>query len=214
MKPLAECRLYAFVDAAYLGPRRPADLAARLIDGGADLLQLRAKDWTADRIRATAEELLPLCEQAGVRLVINDHLQLALEVGAPLAHLGQEDLSATGKERLADLLPPGASLAVGLSSHAPAQAERALAAGAAYVAVGPVFPTPTKPGRPPVTLEYVRWAAAHLPTVPWFAIGGIHLGNLDAILDAGARRICVVSAILNAPDPAAACREFRRRLPA
>jgi thiamine-phosphate pyrophosphorylase len=104
-------------------------------------------------------------------------------------------------------------LRIGLSSHAPKQAERAVAAGAAYVAVGPVYATPTKPGRPAATLEYVRWAAAHLQ-VPWFAIGGITLENLDAVLAAGARRICVVSAILNAPEVAPACRLFRERLDA
>jgi thiamine-phosphate pyrophosphorylase len=87
-----------------------------------------------------------------------------------------------------------------------------VAAGAAYVAVGPVFATPTKPGRPAVTLDYVRWAAQHLTTLPWFAIGGITLDNLETILDAGARRICVVSAILNTPDVTQACRAFRQRL--
>lgn len=100
---------------------------------------------------------------------------------------------------------------IGLSSHAPPQAERAAAAGAAYVAIGPVHATPTKPGRAPVTLDYVRWAATNV-TIPWFAIGGITLTNLDEVLAAGATRICVVSAILNAPDVAQACREFRRRL--
>ncbi|MFM1944365.1 MAG: thiamine phosphate synthase, partial [Verrucomicrobiota bacterium] len=78
---------------------------------------------------------------------------------------------------------------------------------------GPVFATPTKPGRLPVTMEYVRWAAANL-SVPWFAIGGIDLGNLDELLEAGARRVCVVSAILRASDVGVACREFRRRLDA
>jgi thiamine-phosphate pyrophosphorylase len=86
-----------------------------------------------------------------------------------------------------------------------------LDAGADYIAIGPVYATGTKPNARPVTLEYVRWAAAHV-AIPWFAIGGIHLGNLDEVLIAGARRICVVSAILNAQDVAAACREFSRRL--
>jgi thiamine-phosphate pyrophosphorylase len=98
-----------------------------------------------------------------------------------------------------------------LSSHAPDQAERAIRAGAAYIAVGPVYATPTKAGRAPVSLEYVRWAAKNL-SVPWFAIGGITLENLDAVLNAGARRICVVSAILSTADATAACRAFRRRL--
>ena len=102
-------------------------------------------------------------------------------------------------------------LQIGLCTHAPEQAKRALAAGPDYVAIGPVYATGTKPTARPVTLEYVRWAAANVP-IPWFAIGGITLENLGDVLAAGARRVCVVSAILNAPDVAKACAEFRRRL--
>jgi thiamine-phosphate pyrophosphorylase len=90
---------------------------------------------------------------------------------------------------------------------------RAEAAGAAYVAVGPVFATPTKPGRPAVTLDYVRWAAVHA-RVPWFAIGGIQPGNLDAVLEAGATRVCIVSALLRQPDVEAATNAIRSRLDA
>src|SRR5208337_5662975 len=100
---------------------------------------------------------------------------------------------------------------IGLSTHSPEQAQRAIAAGPAYIAIGPVYATGTKPTARPVTLEYVRWAAAHV-SLPWFAIGGINLQNLDEVLAAGARRICVVSASLNAPDVAEACREFKRKL--
>ena len=89
--------------------------------------------------------------------------------------------------------------------------QRAMAAGAVYIAIGPVYATGTKPTAKPVTLEYVRWAAANV-TVPWFAIGGINSSNLDDVLAAGAQRICVVSAILNAEDVAKACAEFRRRI--
>jgi thiamine-phosphate pyrophosphorylase len=103
-------------------------------------------------------------------------------------------------------------IGIGLSSAAPEQAARAIAAGADYLGVGPVYPTGTKPTAKPVTLEYVRWAAANI-RVPWFAIGGINLGNLDDVLAAGARRICVVSAILNEADLSAACRRFKDRLP-
>lgn len=215
MRPLADCRLYAFVDSAYLRGRPPADLAARLCDGGADLIQLRAKDWSGDRIARVADELMPVCEAAQVLLVINDRPEIAAQVGAPLAHLGQEDFFDAGHTKASAFASRLAPLGIGLSTHAPLQAEKAISAGAAYIAVGPVFPTPTKPGRPAVTLDYVRWAAARLPAsgIPWFAIGGIHLGNLDEVLAAGATRVCVVSAILNAEDPAAACREFRRRLP-
>ena len=101
---------------------------------------------------------------------------------------------------------------IGLSTHTEEQARRAIAAGADYIAVGPVYATGTKPDARPVTLDYVRWAAAHV-TVPWFAIGGINLSNLEDVLAAGARRICVVSAILNADDVTNACADYRRRLP-
>ena len=102
-------------------------------------------------------------------------------------------------------------LKIGLSTHSPDQAERSLAAGADYIAIGPVYATGTKPTAKPVTLDYVRWAAANVK-IPWFAIGGINLQNLDQVLTAGARRICVVSAILSAEDIASTCRQFRTRL--
>jgi thiamine-phosphate pyrophosphorylase len=211
LKLLPDCRLYAFVDAAYLHGREPLAVARDLIRGGADLIQLRAKDWPRERIAETAAALAPVCRDAGVWFVVNDHPDIAAAVGAPLAHLGQEDFFDAGRRQVTEAAPAGVQL--GLSSHAPAQAGRAVAAGAAYVAVGPVYATATKPGRPAVTLAYVRWAAANV-AVPWFAIGGITLENLGEALAAGARRVCVVGAILNAPDVAAACREFRRRLEA
>ncbi|MCX7865610.1 thiamine phosphate synthase [Limisphaera sp. VF-2] len=212
MKPLAECRLYAFVDTAYLAGRDPVQVAEQLCAGGADLIQLRAKDRSVAEIRELARRILPVTRAAGVGLVINDHPEVALEVGAELCHLGQEDFFDGGHLHVQELRPEGRALLVGLSTHAPEQALRAVAAGADYVAVGPVYATGTKPGARPVTLEYVRWAASHLQ-VPWFAIGGITLENVDEVLAAGATRICVVSAILRAPDVAAACRAFRSRLP-
>ena len=125
--------------------------------------------------------------------------------------MGQEDFFGAGFTRGSQLAAGPSRPLLGLSTHAPEQAARALAAGPAYIAVGPVYATGTKPGARPVTLEYVRWAADNI-RIPWFAIGGINLGNLDDLLRAGAQRICVVSAILNAPDIAQACREFRKRL--
>jgi thiamine-phosphate pyrophosphorylase len=211
MKPLSECRLYAFVDTACLHGRAPATVARALCDGGADLIQLRAKQAAPAVIRTMAQAILPVTRTAGVGLVINDHLAIARDLGAEFCHLGQEDFFEAGHTRVSELRPPGSRLEIGLSSHAPEQAARAVAAGADYVAIGPVYPTATKPTARPVTLEYVRWAAAHL-TIPWFAIGGITLDNLDAVLAAGARRICVVSAILNAADVTAACRAFKARL--
>jgi thiamine-phosphate pyrophosphorylase len=211
MKPLSECRLYAFVDTAHLNGCAPELLAQRLCDGGADLIQLRAKDSPLDEVRRMAESILPITRGAGVGLVINDHLEIAREVGAEFCHLGQEDFFDAGHKKISEIQNPKSKIRIGLSTHAPAQAQRAIAAGADYVAIGPIYATGTKPTAKPVTLDYVRWAAANLP-IPWFAIGGINLENLDAVLAAGARRICVVSAILNAPDIAQACRDFKKRL--
>lgn len=211
MNPFTNARLYTFVDTAYLHGREPADLARALCDGGADVVQLRAKDRSTEEVQRLAETLLPVTEAARVPLVVNDHLEVARAVGAPCCHLGQEDFFAAGHRHLSELDRGEPPVRIGLSSHAPAQAERAVRAGADYVAIGPVFATPTKPGRAPVTLDYVRWASEHLE-LPWFAIGGITLTNLDDVLAAGARRICVVSAILNSDDVAGACQAFRQRL--
>ena len=211
MKALIDCRLYAFVDTAYLHGRAPEIVAQQLCDGGADLIQLRAKTSSPEEIRRLAEAILPITRKGNVGLVINDHLAIAHGVGAELCHLGQEDFFEAGLKHVEELGIQNAKLKIGLSTHAAKQAQRAVAAGADYIAIGPVYATGTKPTAKPVTLEYVRWAAANV-TVPWFAIGGINLSNLDDVLAAGAERVCVVSAILNAQDVAKACAEFRRRL--
>jgi len=208
MKPLADCRLYAFVDTAYLNGRSPEFVAQQLCDGGADLLQLRAKNSSPEEIRLMAEAILPITTRASVGLVINDHLSVARQVGAEICHLGQEDFFGQGHAHVSAL---GSNTQIGLSTHSPEQAHSAIAAGADYIAIGPVYATGTKPTAKPVTLDYVRWAAANV-NVPWFVIGGINLTNLNEVIAAGARRICVVSAILNSNDLAATCREFKKHL--
>ena len=211
MIPLSACRLYTLVDTACLRGRNPQTVAQQLCDGGSDLIQLRAKNSSPEEIRRLAEAILPVTTRADVRLVVNDHPLIAAAVGATFCHLGQEDFFDAGYTHVSELPTAGIPLGIGLSTHAPPQAHRALAAGAQYVAVGPVYATATKPAAGPVTLDYVRWAAANLK-IPWFAIGGINLQNLDDVLAAGARRICVVSAILNARGIVEACREFKNRL--
>jgi thiamine-phosphate pyrophosphorylase len=211
VKPLAECRLYTFVDTACLHGRDPVTVAHQLCGGGSDLIQLRAKNAMPEEIRLLAEAILPVTREAGVGLVINDHPRIALQVGAACCHLGQEDFFQAGYRAAVQVTGCPKEMCLGLSSHAPEQALRALKAGPDYIAIGPVFATATKPTAPPVTLEYVRWAAANL-RLPWFAIGGITLDNLNSVLDAGARRVCAVSAILNAPDIRVACQDFKDRL--
>ncbi len=214
MKPLADCRLYAFVDTACLHGRAPEVVAQQLCDGGADLIQLRAKKSSPDEIRAMAEKILPVTRHANVGLVINDHPAIARDLGAELCHLGQEDFFDAGHSHVSQIQDAKTKTLIGLSTHSPEQAKRALAAGADYLAIGPVYATGTKPAAKPVTLEYVRWAAAPQSgvNIPWFAIGGINLKNLGDVLAAGARRVCVVSAILDAPDASRACAEFREKL--
>ena len=222
MIPLQQCRLYAFVDTAFLRGRAPASVAQQLCDGGADLIQLRAKQSPLAEVRRLAEAILPVTRRAGIGLVINDHPSLAQELGAEFCHLGQDDFFGAGYTHVSQVAAAMKSDAsrvgslprfgIGLSTAAPEQAARAVAADADYLGVGPVYPTGTKPTARPVTLEYVRWAAANV-RIPWFAIGGINLGNLDELVAAGARRICVVSAILHADDLATACRKFKDGLP-
>lgn len=211
MKPIADCRLYTFVDTAYLRGRAPEVVAQQLCDGGADLIQLRAKTSSPDEIRRLAEAILPITRNANIGLVINDYVDIACDLEAEFCHLGQEDFFDAGHGNVAELKTQNSKLKIGLSTHAPEQAKRALAADADYLAIGPVYATGTKPTAKPVTLEYVRWAAANV-MAPWFAIGGINRENVSDVLAAGARRICVVSAILNAPDVAKACAEFRQKL--
>ncbi len=242
MKPLADCHLYTFVDSAYLNGRDVASVARQLCDGGSDIIQLRAKNSSSDEIRRMAGKILPITQRAGIPLVINDHLQIAQEIGAEFCHLGQEDFFDAGYTHVSQLktrssrgdeahsnsehgtqnaessqsllTSAATNIKIGLSTHAPVQAERAVAAGADYIAIGPIYATGTKPTARPVTLDYVRWAAAPQSGVkiPWFAIGGINLQNLDEVMATGAKRICVVSAILNSENIAQTCREFRKRL--
>ena len=189
--------------------RNPADVARQLCEGGSDIIQLRAKKENREEIQKMAEAIVPITREHGIPLVINDYIDIAYAVGAECVHLGQEDFFDQEFTHRSMLSPLNSWL--GLSSHAPEQAQRAEKAGADYIAVGPVFATGTKPGRPAVTLDYVKWAARNIGR-PWFAIGGITLENLREVMAAGATRVCVVSAVLNARDMRATCREFKTLL--
>jgi len=136
---------------------------------------------------------------------INDRVDLALASGADGVHLGQSDLPVQWARQIA----PG--LQIGRSTHAPEQALAALAEKPTYIAAGPVYATPTKPGRAGVGLDYIRWAAENVRDA-WFAIGGIDGSNIEDVLDAGARRVVVVRAILDAPDPARAASKLKAYL--
>lgn len=208
MKPLADARLYGIVDLGYLSAETAPVAAERLLKGGVDVLQLRAKGAEVSLIAGLAREIHALTFPAGVPLIINDHPELLREVEAEGAHVGQEDMSVAAARTAA-----GRRCLIGKSTHSPAQAAAAAAEGADYIGFGPLFSTPTKPGRPPVGLDAI--AAVHGAVgIPVFCIGGIKIGNLPAVLAAGARRVVIVSGWLQADDITAAVREARRLLEA
>lgn len=176
---------------------------AAALDGGVDVLQLRCKELEALDYLRLARRVCELAHAHGVPFIVNDRPDVALAAGADGVHLGQRDLPPAWARQV---LPPGAI--VGRSSHEPAHAERALAEDATYFAVGPVWGTPTKPGRRATGLAYVRGIAARDVPVPWYAIGGITLENVEQLLQAGASRVAVVRAIQDARDPATAAGRF------
>jgi thiamine-phosphate pyrophosphorylase len=174
-----------------------------IIVGGARIVQLRDKLSSRDTLLAKARRFRQLTREAGLLLIINDHIDIALEVDADGVHLGQDD----GDLAEARALLPDAI--IGISSHDMAEAEAAVAGGADYTNIGPVFATATKEGVcPPVGLELVREAHATLP-IPVTVMGGIKLDNVAQVLAAGARRVAVVTAVTQAPDIPAAVRQWR-----
>jgi len=197
MVPLpATCQLYGIIDLGYLSPANAPRMAGELIKGGIDFLQLRAKEYSPNGIAKLAEEILPLAQAAHVPFVINDFPDIAALVGADGVHLGQDD-GEIGAAR--DVT--GIGRIVGRSTHSIEQAEQAALEGADYIGFGPIHETPTKPGRPAIGLENV--AEVHQRVrIPIFCIGGITLANLEEVLDAGARRVVIVSDLLKAQDPA------------
>jgi thiamine-phosphate pyrophosphorylase len=206
---LAGCRLYGFVDTAYIEGLDPGEVARELIAGGVDIIQVRAKEKShADRVDL-AQKVVSAAFQYKVPVIINDDIQAAFETGADGVHLGQEDWAAIPREERAERLAN--MRIVGLSTHSLEQALAAERDGADYLGVGPVFPTATKPGVKPVGVELVREVVARVHT-PFFAIGGITLDNIGEIIEAGATRVAVVFAILKAPDRSKAAAAFRIRL--
>ena len=204
---LAASRLYLCTDAR----ERQGDLARFLDDvlgSGVDIVQLRQKGLEAGQELRYLEVFRQACAAHGALLAVNDRADVAYACGADVLHLGQDDLPV-GIART--MLGPGPL--IGLSSHAETETAAAAAEPAAdYFCTGPVWPTPTKPGRPAPGLDLVRYAAALRTARPWFAIGGIDEVNVDQVLEAGAARIVVVRAITDADDPGAAAARLAARL--
>jgi thiamine-phosphate pyrophosphorylase len=204
---LAGARLYLCTDARERQGDLP-DFLDAVLGAGVDIVQLRQKGLEARPELAFLEVLREKCATHGALFAVNDRADLAHAVGADILHLGQDDLPVRAARAI---IGPGPL--IGRSSHAqPETRAEADAPGVDYFCTGPVWPTPTKPGRPAPGLPLVRYAAELGTSRPWFAIGGITLGNLGQVLEAGARRVVVVRAITDAADPAAAAAEFAARL--
>ncbi|NQX02324.1 thiamine phosphate synthase [bacterium] len=208
MRPMNNARLYCILDLGYTSEERSEEVTAALLAGGADFLQLRAKNHDLATIERVARRLLPLCRAAGIPFIINDFPDLAAAIDADGVHIGQDDGPLAAAR---DIVGPGKI--IGRSTHSLEQARAALAEGFDYIGFGPLFPTPTKAGRPAIGLHEVavmeRDVGSHIPA---FCIGGITPETLPQVLAAGARRIVVVSALLQAPDVKAATRAVREAL--
>jgi len=204
---LAAARLYLCMDARREQGDLPEFLDA-VLSAGVDIVQLREKGLEAREELELLAVFADACRRHGRLLAVNDRADVALAAGADVLHLGQDDLPVPAARRI---LGPGPL--IGRSSHSPAQADLAAAEpGIDYFCTGPVWATPTKPGRPGTGLELVKHTASEHHERPWFAIGGISAGNLDEVLEAGATKVVVVRALTEAPDPAAATRALATRL--
>jgi thiamine-phosphate pyrophosphorylase len=206
--PLDTARLYLCTDAR----QRQGDFAEFVdaaFSGGVDIIQLRDKGLEAAAELDLLAMLRDAAERHGALWAVNDRADIAALAGAPVLHLGQGDLPVAAARQLV-----AEGVVIGRSTHTAAQLEAGSTAPSLdYFCVGPVWATPTKPGRAGIGLEPVRHAAALHTSRPWFAIGGIDHGNVDAVVEAGARRIVVVRAITEADDPADAARRLRAALP-
>ncbi len=206
MIPLADSRLYGILDLGYVKPEDVTPMTRALLEGGVEVLQLRAKGFAPQQVEAIARSMLPVTRDAGIPLVINDHPQVAAAVGSDGVHVGQDDLSVADTRRML-----GSSCFVGKSTHSVAQARAAMEEGPDYIGFGPLFATGTKPDYVPIGLGDIAEVEG-FASVPVFCIGGVSRERLPRILDAGARRVVVVSAFLLAADVRAEVRAVRRLL--
>lgn len=203
---LSRSRLYGILDLGYVEISQARTMAEALVAGGIDLLQLRAKNHSAAEIEKLARELRPVTAEKSVPLIINDHPDIARDVQADAVHLGQDDLPIAAARKIV-----GAECAIGRSTHSVDQAIRAFYEGADYIGFGPIFATPTKPDYPPIGLDDI--ARVHESVrIPIFCIGGIKLDNLPIVMEAGARRVVIVSGLLQADDPAGYARSAKKLL--
>ena len=203
----SDSRLYGIVDLGYVRPEEVESTTAALLSGGIRILQLRAKGVDPSTVEHLARRMQPLCREAGAIFVLNDYPDMAARIGADAVHVGQDAGPLAAVRAIV-----GEDMLIGRSTHSPEQALAAMAEGADYIGFGPLFPTGTKPGRPSIGLQDIAAVQEKLGDFPMFCIGGINGTTLPSVLQAGARRVVIVSWLLQQPDPAAAARDIISRL--
>lgn len=199
--PISTSPLYGILDLGHVDSARAIDTAGAMLAGGVGILQLRAKGMVKAAVLDLARRLAPICRDARVPFIINDHPDLVPLSGADGVHIGQDDMTPAKARSIA-----GPDALVGLSTHSVEQARAAMATTADYIGYGPLFTTPTKPDYTPIGTSGIREVESFADRQV-FCIGGITAANLAGVLEAGARQVVIVSDILKAPDVAARCRE-------
>ena len=192
MRPLHDCRLYGIIDLGYVERRDAARIVEQMIEGGVDLIQLRGKNKLLGELVDLAAELHAFTAKSSTPLIVNDHAEIAARVPVEGVHVGQDDDSIEIVRQKADH-----EILVGKSTHSLEQARAAQREGADYIGFGPIFATPTKPDYAPIGLEDIRCVHAEV-NLPIFCIGGINVDNLQSVIDAGAKRVVMVSGLLKA----------------
>jgi len=192
MRTLNECRLYGIVDLGYVEGSDAARVAEEMIEGGVDLIQLRGKGKSVDELTGYAARLHEITARSSTPLIVNDHAEIATRIPVEGVHLGQDDDSIEVARRKAER-----AVLIGKSTHSLEQALAAQREGADYIGFGPIFATPTKPDYAPIGLADIRRVHAEV-SPPIFCIGGINIDNLQSVIDAGAKRVVMVSALLKA----------------
>ena len=206
MRPITDCRLYGIVDLGYVKPDAVPAMTLALVEGGADILQLRAKNMAPLDVELLARHMLSITRAAGVPLVINDHAHVAAAVGSEGVHVGQDDATIADTRKIV-----GSQCFVGKSTHSLSQARAAIAEGADYIGFGPLYATGTKPDYAAIGLADIA-EVQQFATVPVFCIGGINEKTLLHVIASGARRVVIVSAFLQAVDVRACVRSVSENL--
>lgn len=205
-RQLKDCYLYGILDLAYVSREKAMDMARVMVKSGVDILQLRAKNVAEDEIERLATQLHPITADGEIALVINDHPRLAAKVQAEALHLGQDDGSLEDARAIV-----GSQMIIGRSTHSLQQARDAVEEGADYIGFGPLYATPTKAEYIPIGLNDIT-AVHEEVDLPIFCIGGIKADNLPAVLEKGARRVVIVSGILQAEDIPGYIKKVRQQL--